>query len=305
MKKGEASKEFITSMILILAILVVVLYMVNGWQKAADAAARAESCKTSVLANAALHQRGLELGNNMDSVICPTEEIVISKKANDREIKQKIAKAMVTCWNNFGKGELNLFSKDNLYCSICATISFEDETRELSDFSDFLAKNGPDNSNLMYVDILTGSKKGNTVETLENHVNSKGLLDQNQVKKNEIMSTNRDYAVIFMYAKGKEYLDLLSTRALVDNPGTAIHVIGSGSTVVTGAAGVVVGVLFLTGPVGWVAIGIGSAAIVVGSVWFSATDGPSEDVSAAVTVLREIDFDDIGSLGCTYLPSEQ
>src|SRR3989338_3906964 len=143
-KKGMAQEHVA---VFILAIIAggILLWFVSNWKLAAEDISESEQCRASVLRNARYHFAGIDLGSEID---CPTRNLVLEKESGERA-KEKIANAMYSCWRQFGRGELNLFSGEGVFCNVCYTIDVR--TKEpITDLEDYLLETPSPEEQLTY-----------------------------------------------------------------------------------------------------------------------------------------------------------
>ena len=96
------------------------------------------TCEASVRTYAALKLRYADFSGDIK---CPIVKLKIEDK-NEEIVKRKVADAMVDCWDQFGKGKLELFKDDSVYCSICHRITFNKEIK-FNGFMRYLAEEKP------------------------------------------------------------------------------------------------------------------------------------------------------------------
>ena len=191
------SKLMTYSLVAFVVILITafVLFDFYGGIKEAYAKATAkQTCKASVKIHAALKLRYADFSGEIK---CPTVKLKIDDK-NENIAKKKMADAMYDCWDQFGRGKLELFSDDSVYCTICHRTTFDKDIK-VSGFTKYLADNNPSRGKISYLQFLT-TEQTDYSEFL-NHIKNKKIDDTVDASKNS------DYAIIFTYIKGKKYLE--------------------------------------------------------------------------------------------------
>jgi len=206
--KNKKALAISTTLILTITILLsfgILLYAFNQITEPIPSEITKNICKASIESKALL---GTELK-------CKTEYKCLTmggkclkgyeevKVKNEEEMKKEIAETMKDCWWLLGEGKLDFFDESSWKkyagigvsessCIVCTVIRFDEKSKgkEL-DFISYLTddNNKIPNQNISYIQYFTGS--------------SETILEP-QLKAEEKISTNQDYAVIFMGIKGDE-----------------------------------------------------------------------------------------------------
>ena len=182
------------SMVSILIILVTAFILLKFEGKIKEVYAEAiekQTCKTSVKAHALLKLKYADFSGEIN---CPTIYLKINDKKEDIT-KKKIADAMYDCWDQYGKGELELFSDDSVYCAICHRLTFDKEIK-INEFTKYLATKQAPGGKVTYLQFLNTKKTQNTDSIME--------LENKKVADSIDASKNNEYAVIFTYIKGRQ-----------------------------------------------------------------------------------------------------
>lgn len=263
-----------------------------------------EVCKQSVKI-AALSNKIFGVDRS-EEINCPTqyEEIKIR---DEEAIKKKLASKMYDCWWQFWAGQEELFNTPKIYCVICSVTSFENKDRKIRGFSKYLMETEIPGKRIKYIDYFSGfetSKADEVVGEIEPEVLA-GL-------ENEELDTSKKYAVLFVYAKGKDNMEKIANHLFMKTPEGKLGAIASGIFGPIAGIGAGLGVIgslgMVSNPVGWaIGIGVGTAALtVVGieliSYHFSSDNAPEW---AAFVVFREYTAENIQELGCMELPVKQ
>lgn len=305
--KGVFAQNKIVYLVLAMIIGVILVYFTGQWNFFVDDTTVTERCKASVERNARYNIAGLELGSEID---CPTKHIIIS--GSEEEAKEKIANAMYTCWKQFGRGKLRLFSEEGIFCNICYTIDLKTDS-SVTNFTHYLLTTPSPTENMFYYDYLSSFQSSKAEKALSD-VDRESL---SKLNKESLLETDTKYAVIFFYAKGEHWLDkateILQKEAIAGGAAVASAGIVIGATVASGVVGKVVlvalsgaaasastgiGVPIAIGIVVGTAIGVGVYIGVKSILDFLETD---DTEWAAFTILREWNAEELEKLECTEL----
>ncbi len=263
------------SMIVAITILVVMIPLLRETSTEAEKTFTRAQCATSVRQQAIANTYFAEaFARDLD---CPPEEIEVTVQSEDLTTKQAafraVGDAMLSCWDDFGRGQLNLFGAEGLYCNVCSYMEFDKKSPQKSfgGLNQFLANSRPPAQARTYMERLSGVETDQFKELFDDP--SRFQIPQDSITNS--LSTDKLYSVIFVYAKGKDTIG-----SLKDKMGGSLPVLGwglGGSAV----AGIGVGALiFFSGPVGWVGaglIGAGVAGTGAGlSIWSYLSDTPPE-----------------------------
>lgn len=196
----DYSKEVLAGFIIISIIAVIMLLYIAKVKQESWNLAEKELCKKSVEFQAQqrrlLTASGSDLtdynGNKVD-LKCYTQYKKIKSK-EDRTVKKTIADAMYHCWDQYGKGEYDLFdTKDNNYCVVCSSLEFT-RKKEITGLSEFLINEKPSKvSKKTYFEFLNGIN-ANSEETLKIYENS-------DLKNKDKLNLKNPLAVMFVSSK--------------------------------------------------------------------------------------------------------
>ena len=233
MKRGSVTVNKVVSVVLLLLVLVLILFFLGKTKRVMDEKHNYEECKQDVKMASVRNAAG-EPGFEY-KMRCSPEEITI--KGNDEQIKEGIARTMLKCWDEFGRGKANLFPDKrhsyNKYCVICSYVSFSKKGKRVKDMLGYLMTHKPYprdayNPDATYFQLLYGKPPNSTdIEFAELH-------------KDDYINTSMKYATVFTYAKKVGYWDKLQALQVGASSGFA-------------AGGITV--LALGGPIGWIAVG--------------------------------------------------
>lgn len=247
-------------MVSVILILITIFLIFNFQGKIKEAYAEAtakQTCKTSVQGHAKLKFRYADFSGE---VKCPTVYLKINDK-NEEIAKKKIADAMYGCWDQFGRGKLELFSDDSIYCTICYRITFDKEVK-ISGISEYLANKPAPGQKISYLQFLTTERTQNSDFLKE--LESKKIVDTIDASK------NNEYTIIFTHIKGKKYLEEYMEKAKYTAPGIGLIAIGFGVFKVGGVIGG--GVSTIATPIVGVPVGAaissgGALIMSIGALW--------------------------------------
>jgi len=306
----ELSKKVIMTFV-ILSILVIIMFLIlirfkqESWNLY-----NKEVCKKSVELQAKQKQfltiKGehlTDLYGNQVELKCSTEYKTIDDKDNEI-IKRKIANSMFNCWDQYGRGKVEIFdTKDRNYCVICSSLEFTKKD-EIKDFTKFLIEEKPSPSSDIYINHLmeTHVKQGGPANSfMMSYENSK-------LKNLDKIDLTNPLAVIFYMGK-EAYPD---AKFLTEASKTKTTIVGTGGgAIVSGTiAGIAIGVgivecATLIGCIkglGMIATGITKAGIIGGTAggtlgYFVGSDSSAEWDARVLTY----DYTKLNDLDCTYL----
>ncbi|MBI2175825.1 hypothetical protein HYU40_00560 [Candidatus Woesearchaeota archaeon] len=254
---GKRGIEKATLVLLISAVALLLFYLLSvfkGASNAAESSADLAACKGSVLRNAQLRISGIEFPTD---IRCPARNVVIknTKEPKDQKAaKETIAKEMYYCWDQYGKGRLNLFKDEAVFCAVCSFINIDSDT-PVTGLPDYLMNTQiPGNSGTLYYSYLAGFQTDNAQSVLGDAFVKDPKL---RTAAEELSLEKGNHAVVFVYAKGKDEIEkVVRQLTLQTTYGKAGMAIGATSGVaVAGTIAIAFGV---SNPIGWVALGAGA-----------------------------------------------
>lgn len=214
----------ITIIILILSAAIILFFFKTLYL---DTQIDREACRASVEIRDNLILRGEGFAPEMAPLKCKTEEITISKDNPDL-IKKDIANAMYNCWWMMGEGKRTPFAESSYrafqlpgkgnaqtVCVICSTIKFSENLQKKNlqlNIGEYMANTKVPLKNMTYLQYFIDDP----TEDLKN------------IAEISPLSTNKDYTIIFMGVRGKEFWDVLTADAV------AVGLIGAGTFVLPG-----------------------------------------------------------------------
>lgn len=302
-KKSAAIPKSVVFLLVALVVLLLFVVFYSQFFAKLGATTEKQICKASVYTQFATKLKNKVLGADIfnTEIECPIRMITIDKKENDNA-KQIVAKAMYDCWDQFGEGKLALFEDEKVYCSACNHITFEDKNLKITDFGEYLAS-----TKIGTYDITYSNGIPTYMEYLTGY-QTKGYEFIEKKKQGEIVdsgidtSQNNEYAIMFVYAKGRDKIQNFMHQATGALRGSAI-IAGS---VLIGAAGVKTMAVPLVGkPIGFTII---SGALAVGGygVYDIIKSWRGIDYEwGSFVVLREYNKETIDQLGCENMPAAQ
>lgn len=290
-----AYEKWVALIILLVGILIFINFQGSVKEASAEYAAK-EACKVSVKETSAFRLRYEDFSGDIK---CQTQNL----KIKDAKIaKKKVADAMYDCWDQFGRGKLDLFADDNVYCVICNYINFSENVK-ISGLNNYLATQKPQNQDTTYLDILTAERTENSKFLKE--LESRKIYDELDASKKS------DYAAVFTYIKGKKYLEEYSKKIGYTQIGIGIAAIGTVVVFKGGPAAAVISSSFLT-PAGGVAVGLfvagtGTILFGVGALWsyiaWNYAGVPFEHIASVSFI--PYDAQELQALNCKDLPVKQ
>lgn len=270
-------KAMATSAVVGLLIITAVLLVLFAFQyqlfSSTDLFLGQKECKDSVRINAKARLLGYEFASKIN---CPTVYETAST-ANEEKVKQRIAYHLYNCWDEFGKGELELFPpSDATFCGICSVLEFEGK-QKVTGLIEYLA--------LHHVPVQSGQatyleflQKTKSVDKVQEKILQAGVADS--------VNTEKPLGFVFVYTK-----DAKTTK---EEAGIIGSVVGYG----TGLA-----IIVLSGGAG-IPVVLGGAAIAGtagGGVGYWLGSDNSANWDARILAVPW-DADALRNLGCTYLP---
>ena len=204
-KKGELTTQQIVLLIILLVGFIVVLYFLFRLNLGKES--DIEVCHNSVImrGSSVVPTDAIPLKCSR-SYICITKDgscekmtkPEIKKVKTEEEIYEVLAEEMANCWWMFGEGKVNYVGKDfkeNLYCSICSQISFDNSLEEIEGmngeisqqkFYSFLEKKQMQEKGQSYLYYLTGYSNMNSFQS---YVSTNGIDFRN-------LDLNKQYFIL-------------------------------------------------------------------------------------------------------------
>ena len=289
-KRGELTTQQIVLLIILIASFAVLVYFLVSLGLGNQT--KQDVCHNSVVARStAVTSEAVPL-DCQRSYVCITKDgtcesmtkPIIKKVSNQEEVYSVLSDEMANCWWVYGEGKINYVGKDyfeNLYCSICSQIAFDDSAYSLFEGGKI------DKKELYYYMSLTNIS--NDDKTYLEY-----LYKTNDVEK-ILLTTGADVQVGTLDMT-KQYYVLTAITSEVSNIGW----------IATGAAAVGAATLyFVSGPVGWVAgaVIIGATAGGIGGNYvasFVKGDSGNDFISPTLIEVNSKEFD---SLQCDEISS--
>ena len=270
--KGEIEKKIVIySVIGAVTIIVLGLILKTIYEQNTGVSDK-QMCKDSIM----LYSKTAMFAGRpiSQSIKCPTRYLKLPVEDNKdvEAAKKEIASQMYDCWDNFGRGKLELFDpKNGRFCVVCAVISFSSPNKKIDGFVEYLNQNRIPGRNETYAQFLG---------------NSEEVEFEQGVDKFEI-DTSKVYAVMLTYDKRSRLSTL--TKA------TTGFIVGAAASV----AGVALIMSGIGAPVG---IGVLAAAATIGgtasAVIASQTGAENSEWTAGVILEDE---NSVADIGCDYI----
>lgn len=288
-KKRGLSEPLIIALIFMVIILGVLLLLNSKINQLHKDYSEEFACKSSVQAQDKLTFKNIFLGNEIK---CPTKEIEISSK--DPEIIKRIfAQELYSLCDEFNRGEVDLFgNKETKFCVIRNIIKFKEKSQIIEGLAKYLEEENIPGTDEKYKDYC----RPYITERIDEIY--KDLNPELNIQfRDEPVDTNKDYAIIFYYAKGEEEFRELLKLAFGTSPA---HLTQYGGVLIS------IGSVKLKGIKTIITVGMGGSAIAEwGFIWNYFTNPDLKKEWASFFVIREYSAEELEGLGCKYLPAEQ
>ncbi len=190
-KKGELATQQIVMLIILITSFAILLFLLVRLDLGKTT--EREICHNSVIARGSsvlpegsipLDCRRAYVCISADGTCKQMTKPDLKKVKTEEEVYNILAEEMATCWWMFGEGKINYVGEDwfeNLYCSICSQIAFDDSLTDLfgagtidkGDFYGYLASNNISGRDQTYLEYLQGIEEAREIENslAENNAN--------------------------------------------------------------------------------------------------------------------------------------
>jgi hypothetical protein len=261
------------ALIIVLASIMIGIVVIISFNGVWRSNAANIDCSAQIRAHVAAQKYSKEK-INPSTIRCPTNQVTVT---GENQAKAAIAREMLRCFDQWGRGELPLFGdQTGTYCHVCGTVTVQGAS-QVRGMTEYLDTQKAGRGDLTYLQALIGTTRGD----LYTPQNAPAASD-------DTLSTAQPLGVIFRYEKGAQVGQQVKNW-LADPVKSPILGVAGGLTL-----GVAAGVGAV--PLAILAVGGG---ILGASVGFSATE--PLDTLASVSV-RPLDAGSISALGCDYLP---
>jgi hypothetical protein len=135
-----------------------------------------------------------------DISLCPVNTIKYRDKKNHDSIVEDVANEMISCYNKYGRGEVNLFEQNpgrDLYCIMCTYISFGDIPGPVDGLFEFMDETDIRGLGITYSEFLAGSSQSSPMHGASITPSGEEFM----------MDTEKEYAIYYVYSKTKHYWD--------------------------------------------------------------------------------------------------
>lgn len=291
MRKAQLSWPAI---LIVFLVFLVLMLLFEGQLRDLIASQTAKNdCKASVYKHAAAH---LKMFDFSTEIVCPPENKTVT--GNEDEQKLQIAQLMYNCWDQYGKGKLDLFKEDDVYCAICSWIRFDQKNSRIADFDKYLYTTNVPGKDYSFMDFLNGYETPRARELV-------GSIVQQPASDTTIF-TDKKYSVIFVYARGDDtirqfFSNFVSSKSFPFIIAGGMLYVAGGALTATGVGGLPGLALFALGKLVMVAgttTTAGALTITSVDTWLK-TDKAQH---AAFVALREYSSSELQQLGCKTLP---
>jgi hypothetical protein len=279
--------EGITALLLITIMVVVILVGIMFYLRFGSLLGKGveAQCATEVLSHAQVVKLSKE--TIAPKILCPTNMITVTPDDQD-DARKVLADEMANCWETWGEGKMVLFENEKgVFCHVCSSIQFND-IGAIEGLPAYLDAE-EHKKDVTYAQYLHGVEEGTFFDGEE--------FQKPSAKR---IPTDRPIAVIFVYSKDQDVLKTVKnwfTSSIAPGAAGGI-VVGYGGAALLTKAAAVVGVTL-----GAKAIATGIVVGTISGAVYSYTVRETMDYMAFV-VVRPTKPEDIQSLGCTYLPTE-
>jgi hypothetical protein len=301
--KGEIN-QILIAILAIVTIIVFISFAYKAYVGFKEQMAIA-SCKDSITAHTAIAKGTFR--EVITDIKCPTEEITI--KDNDKA-KEIIAEDMHRCWYIWNQGKGQYFKGEGNFCHICGIYQFEDKGEKIKGFTKYLSTQeikltySDDTPGISYVDYFQGYKTPNSADLVN--------MQPKELSQHDFINTSQKYATIFMYASGKDAINLA-----LENGGRSTAAVGGGLTLMLGVAaagygayatigvvtaltaGATFGTVNIWNPVGWVVLG--ATGIATGIYVLYNVLHPGEPQYVSFIVFRPYNVEEFSKMSCDKL----
>jgi hypothetical protein len=292
MKKAQIGKTATTVIIVITLILLIVFVM--KIVQSANSITEDSGCKNNILLHVASQKT--TGGDVATDITCPTKYYTIKTNSED-EVKRALAESMKTCWGTWGKGELQLFSRDDFYCTVCSVTEFENKNMKINDLPQYLTTEKGINSEQTYAQYLKFYTTQNPDEDYLEQLSQPGSGIE--------IDTSKKYAAVFVYAKGGDnirYLMAQLTPETTVGGAAAGGALGVATAYVAGVGLTSLGVL--SGPPGWMTLAIAGGIGMAGGAAYTFVAGNNPEY-VSIPLLIEYNEDSLARIGCKEFAVQQ
>ena len=293
--------------LVIIALIILLLVVLQAKKLLFDKPFHKAECASQVLASSQLTRLGK--GEIAAPITCPTKDEPVPAKASDEEIKARLASDMKECWDTWGRGQYLLFDQDGVYCHICSHVTFEDKTKTIQGFNQYLVDTTVPGHEITYIDYFNPNYESEQFAGTALKIDKSkyaNVRDADAFSNSGVavwggtFVTSKDYGVLFYYARGEEQINLVITelsKDTIDKTAGGAKGLVIGGVVGVGAATIACGV-FTLGTC-WVVAGAagaiaGTTGLLIGV--FTADNPPQY---APFVLVRELDETAIKQLDCT------
>lgn len=304
MKKNRQRKGLVleaTGIIILFAVSLMVLLVFFGFKMwpALSQSGPSDLCRQSIITHA-----GKPLEVFRGQIICPINELKVSAdlssdKGQD-QAKKVLSKSLYDCFDKFGAGKLDLFSRQGVYCSVCDRIEFSDARGKVKGLTKYLGTERVPFKDISYLDFLAGFESSHFKEYMDDPL----LFSSKEANAAiEIDDTSKPWATILVYARGEDSMNRIRDALSPSLGGSGGRLIGVGSAgVIAGAGGATAGLILMgLGPAGWITAAL--SAVTFGSLT-AYTVGSFDDVPQRLVFARLVPYEarSFEMLGCETLP---
>ena len=285
-RKGAVS--YLIRMVLALFLVLLVVYLVVqtmalltnfGVEQECQAVVRTGGIMQYINPNAPIRATKPSQQFSEDVSLCPVNRIVYKQRTNHDLIIEDIANEMISCYNKYGRGEVNLFEQSpgrEMYCIMCTHLIFDDVPGPIDGLYEYMDDTDIRGLGVTYTEFLAGLEPKDQ-KTISREIDSEESL---------MIDTENSYAIYYIYGKTVDFWN--------DDIG---NVIKSTSYGAIGGTAVGIVVIAATGATWWITLPV-MAIAGMGLGGMATPETVADEYSGAV-MITEYDADIIRKLQCT------
>ncbi|MEK6835851.1 MAG: hypothetical protein AABX55_02400 [Nanoarchaeota archaeon] len=160
-KKGVFENISNLILLIIIAIIIIGVFLI-GYKTFLFSAGNVAACKNWVNIQATPFLKEVA---DLASPCVTTEEVI--KDDDKNKIYEQLARNMYTCWDQYGKGEVDFYSNIDFlgsdHCRICSEIKIDESLKnkeiDIDDFEIYLSTKRPPNHRETYAEFFTKAKE--------------------------------------------------------------------------------------------------------------------------------------------------
>ncbi len=290
-KKG-LSHEAVAAFILVAFLIILLIIFITKSSNTAGYLAKKEECKKSFLMHATTAAVGIPI-----DLKCQTNYFILNYDPGTETGKEMIKRELADLWLDacdvFENGKYELFKQEGTYCAVYAVVNFEKEGKVPGMYEYLLKTNAP-GTNEKYVERCAVYKTDTDNLLKEFEARKKTLPPDKQVA--DEIDTSKDYAIIFVYTKEKDWFS--NMKDYFGGGWSSTAKLGAGGAVLTYATAALI-----IGSGGTVALAIGAAGGLFAAYEVATSGEKPQWISSFL--IKEYDKKTLEDLGCKEFPVVQ